>query len=531
MPGAIVSTMTDPDRAAAPAILFVDDEPSARHSVEWTLRSRGFEHVLTAGDGDEALRLLRQRSVSLLLLDLNMPRRGGEEVLAEVVELWPDLPVIIVTAVQDVGTAVRCMKLGAIDYLVKPVEPEQLVATLERTLAHSALLYESVRLREQFCADKLEKPESFAAIVGSDPAMLRLFAYLEAVSRGSHPVLVTGETGTGKELVARALHEASGRSGPFVAVDVAGLDDTMFSDTLFGHRSGAFTGAAGARRGLVEEAGAGTLFLDEIGDLDESSQVKLLRLLQEREYHALGSDQTRKLHARVVAATHRDPSALRQDLYYRLRAYQVRVPPLRERLSDLPLLIDHFLQQAARDLGKKAPQLPAPLLVELERYGFPGNVRELQGIVFEAVAHHGSGLSPDGSFLAGLQDTRHRDGAAPTRAEIAFPYPLPTLRQIDRAAIVEALQRVGGDRSAAARMLDVLNLDAVADDESTPADGLGGPILDRAELKQFERQNYLAALRRTGWQVSGRGGAAEVLDMKSSTLISRMKALGIKKPD
>ncbi len=518
--------MTEP--AAAPAILFADDEAATRNSVEWTLRSQGFEHVLTASDGEEALHLLRERPVALLLLDLNMPGRGGEEVLAEVMANWPHVPVVVITAVQEVSTAVRCMKLGADDYLIKPVEPEQLKATVERTLEHGALRWENLRLREQFLASELEKPDSCADLVGSDPAMLRLFAYLEAVSRASHPVLITGETGTGKELVARALHKASGRSGPFVAVDVAGLDDVMFSDTLFGHRSGAYTGATGSRRGLVEEAGNGTLFLDEIGDLEKGSQVKLLRLLQEREYRPLGSDQTRKLAARVVTATHRDPSTLRQDLYYRLRAYRIRVPPLRERLSDLPALVDHFLGLAARDLGKDRASLPGSLLAALTSYDFPGNVRELQSIVFEAVMHQESGLTAD-DLLARLRGPlRH---GKPTSADdgIVFPYPLPTLREIDRAAIGEALRRVGGDRPAAARMLDVLHLDAAGSDADTAH--LEEKILTREELAILERDNLIAALHRTEWQVKGRGGAAELLDMKPSTLISRMKTLGIRKPE
>ena len=464
----------------APSILIVDDEVSALRSSRRTLRAHGFENVLTCGDSREALGMVRDYRISLLLLDLIMPHVSGEEILAEVSRLQPDLPVVVITAEQEVGAAVRCMKLGATDYLLKPVATEQLVATVERAIEKSALIYENARLREQFFADRLSKPEAFAEIITSDPAMLRLFGYLEAISRGSHPVLITGETGTGKELVARALHRASQRSGPFVAVNVAGLDDAVFADTLFGHHAGAYTGAAAKRSGMIEKAGEGTLFLDEVGDLSEASQVKLLRLLQEREYYPLGSDSPRKLRARVVAATHKNPAELRQDLYYRLRSYRANIPPLRERLGDLPQLIDHFLRLAAEDLGKPVPKVPAKVFEYLSRSSFPGNVRELQALAFEAVARHHEGSLPLEPFLA--------------------------------AAVGEALPPPA----------------STAQGEPTPISLR--MILKREDWKRLERDNLLAALHQANWKVSGASGAAELLDIKPTTLVSRMKALGIEKP-
>jgi DNA-binding NtrC family response regulator len=304
----------------APALLLVDDEPAALAGSRRILRAAGFERVLTCAEGNEVVSLVETETISLVLLDLIMPHRNGQEILGDLMARWPELPVIVLTAEQELTTAVACMKLGATDYLLKPVGPEQLVATVQKALDHSALRDENARLREGFFGEAPRRLEAFAEIVTDDPAMLRVFAYLEAIAHGSQPVLIAGETGTGKELVARALHDVGDRPGPFVALNAAGLDDTMFSDALFGHRSGAFTGAREARKGLIETAGTGTLFLDEIGDLKEASQVKLLRLLQEREYYPLGSDTPRRLRARVVAATHRDPSALREDLYYRLRA-------------------------------------------------------------------------------------------------------------------------------------------------------------------------------------------------------------------
>ncbi len=460
-------------RATARPILLVDDEEAARNSMRRTLRSRGFEEVVTLADGAAALAWLERGSAALMLLDLAMPGVRGEEVLANVAARWPELPVVVVTGQQEVRTAVTCMKLGAFDYLLKPVEAEELLATVEKVLEQSALRFEAGRLRETFFAPALRAPEAFAALVTVDPAMHRLFAYLEAVSRGNQPVLIAGETGTGKELVARALHQASGRDGPFVAVNAAGLDDAMFADTLFGHEAGAYTGALKARAGMVERAGTGTLFLDEIGDLAEASQVKLLRLIQEREYYPLGSDHAKKLRARVVAATHREPAALRQDLYYRLRAYHVRVPPLRERPGDLPVLAEHFLAAAAADLGRPQPQLPAELAPLLARHPFPGNVRELQALVFDAVARS------EGPTLS----------LAPFLENLAPP---PT---------------------------------------STPLPAAGpGRIIPREEWRRLEGENLLAALAAAGWRISGEGGAAELLGMKPSTLESRMKALGIERP-
>jgi len=465
-------------------IFVVDDEETVLRTVQRSLHLHGFQKVETCDDPRRVMALLAERPVSLLLLDLVMPHVSGEQILEQVAERFPALPVIVVTAEGDVRSVVRCMKLGAADYLVKPVSAEQLVATINKTLEQQAIREENERLKERFFATEIENREAFSEIVTCDPAMLRMFAYLEAIARGSQPVLVVGETGTGKELVARALHAASGRDGRFVAVNVSGLDDTVFSDTLFGHEAGAFTGAAKARKGLIETAGTGTLFLDEIGDLAEAAQVKLLRLLQEREYHPLGSDAPRRLRARVVAATHRDPTELRQDLYFRLRSYHVRIPPLRERLGDVPLLVERFLRAAAADLGIDPPSLSPEVLSCLMRHGFPGNVRELQAVIHDAVARQRRGA-------VSLDVIRELTGMAPG----ALPPP----------AAVPA----GGAGAA-------------GDDAASPQ-----PILDREAWKRLERENILAALRQAGWKVAASGGAADLLGMKPSTLTSRMKALGI----
>ncbi|MEZ5965751.1 MAG: sigma-54 dependent transcriptional regulator [Planctomycetota bacterium] len=439
------------------SILIVDDEDSALQGMRRVLRSHGFEHLILCSDSREALGLLQAHRVNLVLLDLIMPHLRGEDLLAQIARRHPDVPVIVVTADIAVQSAVRCGRLGASDYIVKPVEAEQLIAAVTKALEQSALRYEAERLREQFLSQSLHTPSAFTEITTADPAMLRLFQYLEAVSRGGGPVLITGETGTGKELIARALHRASHRNGPFVAVNVGGLDDALFADTLFGHEEGAYTGATMARPGMIERAGDGTLFLDEIGDLSEASQVKLLRLIQERDYFPLGSDTQKRMLARIVAATQKEPQRLRQDLYYRLRTYHVRVPPLCERLGDLPLLLDRFLTDAAKDLGKPKPATPPELLLDLSNYHFPGNVRELQAMVFGAVARHdGHGTMPIRLFLDQMETKQPDYTAHAIRSDkIGFPFPMPTLRDLEQAAVDEAMRRVDNNQSAAARMLGI----------------------------------------------------------------------------
>ena len=461
----------------AVTILAVDDEEAVLNGVRRTLRAEGFENVLMCRDPRDVEPLLEAEPVSLILLDLMMPHIGGRELLERISASHPEIPVIVVTAEQDVRTAVDCMKSGAYDYLLKPAGAAELIAVIARALEHRELREENARLRSKLLQAELAHPEQFDEIITADPAMYALFAYLEVVAGGSNPVLISGETGSGKELFARAIHNVSARRGPFVAVNVAGLDDTMFSDTLFGHKPGAFTGAVGIRKGMIEAAGRGTLFLDEIGDLSEASQVKLLRVLQEREYHTLGDDAPKRLEARVVAATHQDPAKLRRDLYFRLRAYHVRIPPLRDRAGDLPALIHHFVREASHDLGRKPPVIPERLYRLLSRYDFPGNVRELRALVFDAVARHTSGPLPVEPFL----------------------------------------ESTGGT--------DVEERAPASDDDLAR-----GAVIPESAWRERERRNLLNALKQANWKISGKGGAAELLEIKASTLESRMKAFAIEKP-
>ncbi|GAB1409387.1 sigma-54 dependent transcriptional regulator [Desulfovibrionales bacterium] len=435
-------------------VLLVDDEPDILRSFDLCLRGAGIDNILCCHHAPDAVHILRTQTLGAVVLDLCMPGLSGLEILTQAQELCPDLPVLVVTGVESIESAVECMKRGAQDYLAKPVEEERLVASVRTALEMSRLRRENASLRNSLVLDQLHHPEAFAHFTTVSPLMRQIFKYLEAITVSAEPVLITGETGVGKELAARAIHSLACGAKPFVAVNVAGLDDMMFSDTLFGHRKGAFTGAVNVRKGLVEQAGEGILFLDEIGDLRETSQIKLLRLLQEREYLPLGADVPRPAEARVVVATNRNLEELvkneqfRSDLYFRLRTHMVRIPPLRERPEDIPVLLKHFLAQAASSFGKSVPTLDTYVLDQLKSYAFPGNVRELRAFVFDAM-----GCWEGGEFVCGpLQDMRHD---ALVHERLSFPAQLPTIEDTVEALVREAMHRAGGVQTQAAKWLGI----------------------------------------------------------------------------
>lgn len=446
-------------------ILLVDDEPQLLRSASVLLRSSGVKHVVTLDDSRAVMPLLGEQDVGVVVLDLSMPHVTGQELLGQIAAGYPDVPVILMTATNDLDTAVQCMQGGAIDYLVKPVEKNRFVSSVTRALEIRNLRDEVLSLKEHLLTEKLDQPDAFAAIVTQSKAMHAIFRYVEAIAASRQPVLITGETGTGKELLARSVHTVSRGQGELIAVNVAGLDDTMFSDTLFGHTKGAFTGADQARSGLITQAADGTLFLDEIGDLAIPSQVKLLRLLQEGTYYPLGADNPRQSSARVIVATNVDivervnAGTFRKDLYYRLRAHHLHIPPLRERQEDLPLLINHFLENAAQELGKPTPTPPMELFRLLKTYAFPGNVRELEAMIFDAVAQHPGGVLSLKTFKPVAFDRRNgpddgpQTSAALENLSSLFPDCLPTLKEAEQALIAEALQRADGNQGIAAGML------------------------------------------------------------------------------
>lgn len=444
-------------------ILLVDDESQALLAYEHTLASAGYRAVVTCQDSTHALEMIKTHQPTVILLDLVMPNLGGKEILRTLSEQGCASAVIMLTAVDDVEAAVECMKLGAFDYLVKPVRRERLASTIRSAVEHQELRGENVRLSRYLLKPDLEHPEHFSDIITGCHKLYSLFGYIEAIAPSSHPVLVSGETGTGKELIARSIHTASGRPGEFVPVNVAGLEDQLVADTLFGHTKGAFTGAQASREGLVAKADEGTLFLDEIGDLGPESQVKLLRLLQERQYYPLGSDRVRHASARVVVATHQSLKNLvaqgcfRADLFYRLQTHHLEIPPLRERTEDIPILVDHFVAKTTRELDRDALEIPMPLYALLANYGFPGNIRELQSIIVDAVSlSRGTVLDTEAiRQKLGIQNAMEQQTTHAGPNLVQFSGPLPPLREIEPILIREALKRAGGNQTQAARLLDV----------------------------------------------------------------------------
>jgi len=303
------------NRSPVFGILLVDDEPAWLKSLSLTLRSvAGFNHLFTCQDSREVMPLLDRNDIGVVILDLTMPFLSGEELLARIGECHPEIITIVVSGLNQLETAVRCMKLGAFDYCIKTDEEDRIVGGIVRAVRMLEMQRDYQEMSNRFVSGTLRNPEVFADIVTGDRAMLAVFSYVEAVAGSPQPLLITGESGVGKEHIARAAHRLNGCQGRLVTVNVAGLDDAVFADTLFGHTRGAFTGAEQVRHGMVEEAAGGTLFLDEIGDLGIASQVKLLRLLQEGEYYPLGSDLPKRLKARVIVATHQDLGVMEAEV-------------------------------------------------------------------------------------------------------------------------------------------------------------------------------------------------------------------------
>jgi DNA-binding NtrC family response regulator len=371
---------------ASARILVADDEKEILISCRKILERSGYE-VTTACDGAEALEALKSNRYDLMFIDLRMPGRSGMEIMSLARAIDPSMMMIMFTAFATLDTAVESVKRGAFDYLAKPFTADQLRHAAERALDHRKLQLENLSLREQLAANM-----GFDKIIGTSEAMQKLFGMLQKVMRSDANILVLGETGTGKELVARTIHAHSYRQGnPFVAVDCAALPENLLESELFGHERGAFTGASQATRGLLELAHTGTLFLDEIGELPLSLQAKLLRTLQERELRRLGSEKIISIDIRVIAATGRDLRAeiasknFREDLYYRLNVITVQLPSLRNRREDILLLANHFLKSFSQKYQRPSASL-SPRVVELFlTYNWPGNVRELQNVIQHAV--------------------------------------------------------------------------------------------------------------------------------------------------
>lgn len=381
-------------------ILVVDDEKNIRSGLARALVMDGYE-VVQAEDGQEALKTMLKTEIDLIIADLRMPKVSGDELLKKVVSAYPTVPVIILTGHGTVDNAVQAMRNGAYDFLTKPVNLERLGLLVKRALGRRELARKHQELQAE--VNRLEKRRSGAEILGKSAPMHRVFELIEQVAPTRATVLITGESGTGKELVANALHNRSPRKGaPLIKVHCAALSESLLESELFGHEKGAFTGAAGLRKGRFELADGGTIFLDEIGEIDQSTQIKILRVLQERSFERVGGEKTLTVDVRIIAATNRDlkeevtAGRFREDLYYRLSVVNIHLPALRERPEDIPLLAARFLKEFAEENGRDIQGLEPKAAMAMGSYRWPGNVRELRNVVESAVVlSKGSYITPD----------------------------------------------------------------------------------------------------------------------------------------
>jgi two-component system, NtrC family, response regulator HydG len=430
-------------------ILVVDDEATARNGLAKLLQQEGYE-VDVAANGVEALASVSDKAPCLIITDLKMPNMDGMELLKQLHERGVEVPTIVATAFDEVSTAVAAMRAGAEDYLTKPVDFDALLLLVERTLAREEIKSEAENLRRQLRArDK----EGLETLLGTSPAMQRVYQMVRQVAGARATVLITGESGTGKGEVARALHSLSSRaSGPFISLHCAALAESLLESELFGHEKGAFTGADKRRVGRIEQADGGTLFLDEIGEIPPSTQIKLLRVLQERAFERVGGNETIKVDVRIVAATNKNlveevrERRFREDLYYRLNVVHIPMPPLRQRGNDVVLLADYFLRQFARENHRRIDGFSDEARAKLVAHRWPGNVRELENAIERAVV-----------FTEGdvVQAQALPFDAAPATIEGGPRIPGATMAELEKHAILATLDAVGGSTSRAAEMLDI----------------------------------------------------------------------------
>jgi len=435
-------------------LLFVDDEPALRALMAERLAERGFE-VEQADSGERALQLLEQFAFDVVITDLRMPGIDGAQVIGAALERYPGIVAIVITGYGTVRDAVEAIKRGAADFVAKPFQFDELMHVLQKALEQRRLKSENAYLRSQ-----LEERYKFGGILGKSRPMLALFQMLETVARANSTILIAGETGTGKEVVARAIHHNSPRRGHrFVALNCSAIPETLLEAELFGHVRGAFTGAVGMRQGRFEQAHKGTLFLDEVGTMSTALQMKLLRALQEREFERVGDNQTIKVDVRVIAATNSDLASMvkagtfREDLYYRLNVIPIELPPLRERRDDIPLLVQHFLEKFGGEIKLHMSQ---GAMRRLMAFSWPGNVRQLENAVERAVA---LGTGREQIEATDLPPEIQTSPDPVTSPVVEFPddgLDMPAyLSSIEKDLIQRSLERTGGNRNRAAELLRI----------------------------------------------------------------------------
>lgn len=463
-------------------ILIIDDEESVIDVLQSFLKLKGFE-VTTASDGKEGLNILQQEKFSLILTDLMMPDITGLDILKKANEINLNTPIILITAYGSIQSAVEAMKLGAFDYITKPFSLDELLIIINRAIDFYKLQKENTMLKTQ-----LKKKYKFKGLIGDSPQMHKLYELIEKVADTNSTILITGESGTGKEVIAKTIHYNSSRANnPFVPINCAAIPKDLLETEMFGHEKGAFTGATNTRIGRFELANNGTIFLDEIGELDPSLQVKILRVLQEREFERVGGVKTIKVDVRVLAATNRDlekavrEGKFREDLFYRLNVIHIHMPPLRKRLEDIPLLIDHFVHEICNKRGRNPLKISKEAMDCLLEYRWPGNVRELENLI--------------------------------ERLSILVTNDVVSVSDLPERFLKKCIKD---------------------DNESTLcSEAQGSPIINVPQdgmnlnkiVDEIERNLILQALEKTAWIKSK---AANLLGLNRTTLIEKMKKMGIK---
>ena len=436
---------------SAVKLLVVDDDRNHREMLRALLEEWGYD-LVTVDNGEEAVALCQERPFDLILMDVLMCGMSGIEATRAIKSYNPAIPVLIMTAYSDVANAVEALKAGAYDYLTKPLAFDALKLALRRSLDHANLRDEVRALRHELAANVDSRN-----VIGQSPAMRQMLGLVSAIAPSEATVLITGESGTGKEVIAKLIHANSNRGkGPYVAVNCAALSETLLESELFGHEKGAFTGAEKRREGRFLAANAGTIFLDEIGEIPLSMQVKLLRVIQERELQRVGGDHTLKVDVRILAATNKDlaleveEGRFRQDLYYRLNVVSLQLPPLRERHEDIPLLAMHFMKIFAERNGKMVKGFTPAAMDRLVKHAWPGNVRELENAVERAV------VLLVGEYISERElppTIAEAEEESPRLARLDFAN--MTLEEIERLAVQDTLEQVGGNKSEAARRLGI----------------------------------------------------------------------------
>jgi len=438
---------------AAEKLLIIDDEPALRHLLRTILEDEGYR-VSEASNGQEGLDCVRATNFELILCDIRMPELDGRQFIRQALDFNPALTIVMMSAYGSLETAIECVKLGAYDYIAKPFRPDDVVLTIRKALERLKLQHENNQLRQ-----KLSSQQAYCKIIGTSGVMQQLMAKVTTLAQVRSPVLICGETGTGKELIARALHENSPRCArPFIAVNCSAIAANLIESELFGHGKGSFTGATKAHAGLFAAADGGTLFLDEIGELPLELQPKLLRVLQEEEIRPVGATKTRSIDVRIVAATARDlkqasaQGLFREDLFYRLAVVVLNLPALRERAEDIPALSHHFLRQIAQREQRPVPQINPAVMVALQSYSWPGNVREMENTLQKIMIF----LQTAQIELADLpveiaqQAAMSVNSTAPDNLSIK-----QAVASLEQQYISTALKRTGGNRVQAAKLLEI----------------------------------------------------------------------------